>query len=97
MIKICGSHTVVEGMRHGLSPVDACLAALRRIVETTTERRLLRRDGRPNFDVKFYAVAKDGRFGAASIWSGAKHSIYAGGKNRVEPCAFLYQRPAKNG
>lgn len=95
VIKICGSHTVVEEMRHGLSPVEACLSALRRIVETTTEKRLLRKDGRPDFDVKFYAVAKDGRFGAAAIWSGAKYAVYSDGKNRHEECAYLYKRPKK--
>ena len=95
VIKICGAHTVVEGMRHGMSPTDACLAALQRIVDTTTEKHLLREDGRPNFDVKFYAVAKDGRFGGAAIWSGAKFSVLADGKNRHEPCAFLYERPPK--
>jgi len=93
VIKICGAHTVVEGMRHGMSPVEACLGALRRIVETTTEKRLLRDDGRPNFDVKFYAVDKEGRFGAAAIWSGAKCAVYADGVNRLEEAAYLYKRP----
>ncbi len=95
VIKICGSHTVVEGMRQGMSPEEACLMALQRIVDTTTEKRLLRKDGRPNFDVKFYAVAKDGRFGAASIWSGGKFSINADGNNRHEDAAYLYERPKK--
>ncbi len=95
VIKICGSHTVVEGMRAGMSPAMACLRALRRIVDTTTEKRLKNADGRPNFDVKFYAVAKDGRYGAASIWSGAKYAVFAEGKNRLEPCAFLFERAAK--
>ena len=92
VIKICGAHTVVEEMRHGLSPTDACLAALRRIEKTTTEKRLRRKDGRPKFDVKFYAVAKDGRHGAAAIWSGAKYAVHANGKTRHESCAFLHQR-----
>lgn len=95
VIKTCGSHTVVEGMRQGMSPEEACLMALKRIVDTTTEKRLLRKDGRPNFDVKYYAVAKDGRFGAASIWSGGNFSIYADGKNRHEDAAYLYERPKK--
>ena len=95
MIKICGAHTVVEGMRSGLSPVEACLAALRRIVETTKEKRLLRDDGRPKFDVKFYALAKDGTFGAAAMWSGAKFAVYSDGTNRREECAFLYKRSPK--
>ncbi len=94
VIKICGAHTVMEAMRHGKSPVDACLHALKRIVDTTTETRLLKENGRPRFDVKFYAVSKDGSFGAASIWSGAKFSVYAGGKNRHEKCAYLFERPS---
>jgi len=93
VLKICGSHTVVEAMRHGMAPREACLNALQRIVETTTEKRLRHADGRPNFDVKFYALSKDGRFGAASIWSGAKFAVYAEGQNRLEECAFLFQRP----
>lgn len=95
VIKICGAHTVVEGMRHGLSPEQACLKALERIVATTTEKRLLRDDGRVNFDVKFYAVSKDGRFGAASIWSGARYALHNNGKSRHEVCVYLYKRPDK--
>ena len=95
VLKICGAHTIVEAMRQGMSPVEACLEALRRIVRTTTEKRLLRKDGRPNFDVKFYALAKDGLFGAASIWSGAEFAVYADGRNRLEKAAFLFERPEK--
>jgi N4-(beta-N-acetylglucosaminyl)-L-asparaginase len=97
VIKICGSHTVVEAMRHGQSPLEACLTALRRIVETTSEPRLKLADGRPNFDVKFYALSKDGRFGAASMWSGAKYSVFADGRNRHEECAYLYKKPEASG
>jgi N4-(beta-N-acetylglucosaminyl)-L-asparaginase len=82
-------------MRQGMSPVEACLEALRRIGRTTTEKRLLRKDGRPNFDVKFYALAKDGRFGGAAIWSGAEFAVYADGRNRLEEAAFLFERPGK--
>ena len=92
-IKICGAHTIVEAMRSGLSPLEACRLAIQRVVETTTEKRLRHEDGRPNFDIKFYALAKDGRFGAASIWSGGKFAVFADGKNRLEEIAFLYQRP----
>ena len=91
VIKTCGAHTVIEAMRHGMAPVDACLHALRRIVETTTESRLLNERGRPKFQVKFYALAKDGRHGAASIWSGAKYAVFADGQSRHEECAHLYQ------
>jgi N4-(beta-N-acetylglucosaminyl)-L-asparaginase len=91
--KICGGHTVVEAMRRGMAPVDACLFALRRIVEATTEPRLKRPDGRPTFDVKFYAISKNGRFGGAALWSEAKFAVFAEGRNRLEDCAFLFERP----
>jgi len=95
VIKVCGAHAIIEEMRHGASPADACLAALKRIVRTTTEKRLLRKDGRPNFDVKFYALAKDGRYGGASMWSGAKFAVHADGRARHEDCGFLFEKPAK--
>lgn len=93
-LKTCGAHTVVEAMRHGMSPVEACLHGLSRIVETTTEKRLRDGEGRPNFDVKFYALAKDGRFGAASMWSGAEFAVFADGENRIEKSPSLFERPA---
>ena len=85
-VRNSGAHTVVEAMRAGMSPQQACLHALKRIADKTRDQRLLRNDGRPNFDVKFYAVSKDGRYGAAAIWSGAKFAINAGDKNRHEDC-----------
>jgi len=92
VIKICGAHTVVEAMRHGKSPEEACLHALKRIVRTTTEKRLIGQDGKPNFGVSFYALAKDGRYGAARIWSGGQFSVYSDGKNRHEAMAYLYEK-----
>ena len=85
MLSVVGkASTIVEAMRHGMSPKEACLHALERIVETTTEKRLLRDDGRPNFDVKFYAVSIDGRYAGAAIWSGAKFAVHDSGRNRRE-------------
>ena len=31
-IKVCGAHTIVENMRHGMSPLEAGMDALKRIV-----------------------------------------------------------------
>ncbi|MCP4593960.1 MAG: N(4)-(beta-N-acetylglucosaminyl)-L-asparaginase [bacterium] len=93
VIKNCASFATVEQMRAGKSPTDACLAALGRIVAHVKDARLRRADGRPNFDVKMYALAKDGRFGAASIWSGARFAVYSNGHNRLEDAGYLFDRP----
>ena len=90
VIKTCGSMLVVEHMRRGLTPTDACLEALRRIVHISVEKRLLREDGRPAFNVSFYAVNKRGRHGAAAIWSGRKYSVHDSKGNRHEDTAYLY-------
>ena len=92
VIQNCGAHTVVEAMRQGKSPEQACLVALQRIADNNHLARLKRDDGRPNFDVKFYALNKKGRYGAAAIWSGAKFAVHDATGNRHEPCTYLYKR-----
>ncbi len=93
VIKTCGSHSVVELMRAGMSPTDACLEALRRIVTYTTEDRLRDREGRPNFNVNYYAINKNGDHGGAAIWSGARYAVCIHDDNRHQDSAYLFQRP----
>jgi N4-(beta-N-acetylglucosaminyl)-L-asparaginase len=93
VIQTAGSHTVIELMRQGASPTEACLGALERIVSATRVAYLLDDHGRPNFDVKFYAVNRAGEAGAAAIWSGASFAMCrAGEEPRHADCAFLYER-----
>jgi N4-(beta-N-acetylglucosaminyl)-L-asparaginase len=71
----CGSHTVVSGMRAGLHPKDACVEGARNIVRLTKAKHLLRDDGKPNFNVKFYAVDKQGRTGGAAIFAEGSYAV----------------------
>lgn len=91
VIQICGAHTVVEAMRQGKSPKDACLEACKRIHEKNRLRRLQTKDGRPNFGLNFYAVSNKGEYGGASIWSGSQYAVYANGEAKMEPSAFLFE------
>jgi N4-(beta-N-acetylglucosaminyl)-L-asparaginase len=93
VIQIVGSHTVVELMRHGSSPTDACLGALRRIVEATRLPSLLDDQGRPEFGVTFYAVNRSGEVGAAAMWSGSQYAVCrAGEEPKLVDCASLYEK-----
>ncbi len=92
VIKTCGSHTVVELMRTGMSPTDACLEALRRVVTFTVEPRLRNERGQPNFNVNYYAVNKSGQWGGAAIWSGARFAVCVDGESRREDSAYLFER-----
>jgi N4-(beta-N-acetylglucosaminyl)-L-asparaginase len=89
-IKVAGGHTVVEMMRKGMSPTDACLEALHRVARNynNDKKRL------STFHLFFYALNKDGVHGSASLWRNTydrtKHSSYAvhdGGEARLMECA----------
>ncbi|HYN81770.1 MAG TPA: isoaspartyl peptidase/L-asparaginase [Gemmatimonadaceae bacterium] len=90
-MKVCGAFLTVEGMRRGLSPTDACLETLRRVV-ATTEPRLLNQRGRPKFGLAFYAVNKRGEFGGAILSDNYPFVSYAvadaSGARLVELAAF---------
>jgi N4-(beta-N-acetylglucosaminyl)-L-asparaginase len=92
VIKTCGSHSVIELMRSGMSPTDACLEALRRVVTFTTEARLRDAGERPNFNVNYYAVNKSGEYGGAAIWSGARFAVCSGGESWRQDSAYLFER-----
>ena len=65
-IKVAGAHTIVENMRHGMSPQEAGLDALKRIVRNY--------DGDMNklrfMDMTYYILRKDGAYAGVSLWEG---------------------------
>jgi N4-(beta-N-acetylglucosaminyl)-L-asparaginase len=92
-IVACGAHTVVELMRQGKSPEQACLAALQRIAESTRLDYLLDARGRPKNNVTLYALNRDGAAGSASTLSGAKYALCrAGSEPELRDCAYLFKR-----
>ena len=90
-IKTCGSFLIVELMRQGMSPEQACLTTIDRVI-ATTEDRLLDSRRRPLFDLEFLAVAKDGRFGAASAYEGGQFAVADSSGARLLPMAFRFSR-----
>ncbi len=87
-----GSRIVVENMRRGLSPEDAVRDVLERIARQTTEPRLKDAKGRPRFNVCLYALAKDGRYAAGSLWSGSRFAVHDGAQNVLRDCFHLFLR-----
>src|SRR2546426_8346294 len=55
-----GSLLIVESMRNGMSPKDAGMTALKRVVANTVEKRLLNHRGEPNFNVNYYILNAKG-------------------------------------
>ena len=71
-----GSFVVVEQMRSGLTPKDAGMAALKRLVANTVEKRLLNSRGTPNFNVAYYVIdARGNHAGVALYGSSGKDPV----------------------
>jgi N4-(beta-N-acetylglucosaminyl)-L-asparaginase len=62
------SFLIVEEMRRGRHPKDAGTEALKRIKANTYERRLLKRDGNPNFYVRFYILNARGEYAGVAMY-----------------------------
>jgi N4-(beta-N-acetylglucosaminyl)-L-asparaginase len=88
----CSSVMVVEYMRQGKSPEESCLKACQRIVDHNKMARLKDDQGRPNFDVKFYALNWKGEFGSAAIFSSGQMAVHDGKEARLVESAYLYKR-----
>jgi N4-(beta-N-acetylglucosaminyl)-L-asparaginase len=63
------SFQIVDEMRRGAKPKDACLTVLKRIAKNTIEKRLLTADGRqPNFGLNFYCLNNKGDYAGVSMY-----------------------------
>lgn len=68
VIKICGAHMIVELMRQGYSPQEACEHAVQRIVKKYPKDY-------KNLQVGFLALNKQGEYGAFAIHGGFNYAI----------------------
>src|ERR1700680_1678582 len=65
-IKVAGAHTIVENMRHGMSPQEAGMDALKRIVRNYNgDMNKLR-----FMDMTYYILRKDGAYASVCLWEG---------------------------
>lgn len=90
-IKVVGAHTIVENMRHGMSPVEAGLDALKRIAHNyNNDEKKLR-----YLNMIYYILRKDGAYASVTLWSGPadrprKFAVHDGEK-RLEASTALFQ------
>lgn len=90
--KNLSSFLVVELMRQGRSPEEACLEVCQRIVDNGKHPSLRDENGDPNFNVNFYALNTDGEYGCASIYGPPTFSVHDGEENTRKEGACLFER-----
>ena len=76
VIRICGSHLVVEFMRNGHSPEAACKKACKRIIDRNPAKA-------KTLQVGFLALDKKGRHGAYAIQQGFVYSLKTSTENKI--------------
>ena len=74
VLKTVGSFLVVELMRQGKSPQEACEAAVKRIVKSNSQK--------DKFQVAYIAINKNGEVGSYSIEPGFTYMDYYNGENK---------------
>ena len=78
IMKSVGSFLVVELMRNGKSPQEACKEAIERIVK--------KNDNHNDFQACFIAINKNGEVGGYSIHDGFSYAKYQDGENKNVKC-----------
>ena len=84
VIRIVGSHLVVELMRHGMKPELACKEAVRRIVLRSPEKS-------KSIQVGFVALNKKGEYGGYSLQPGFSFSVKSNSVDKVFPAKSYYK------
>jgi len=75
VIKTTGSFLVVELMRQGYSPNEACSEALNRVIKA--------HNGNPDFQIGYIALRKDGQAGAACLKWSFDYALAKNGVNKL--------------
>ena len=76
VIRVCGSHTVIEFMRQGMSPEQACKAAVERIARIKKEKA-------KDIQVAFIALNKRGEHGAFALQKGFSYAVKNNNEERM--------------
>jgi N4-(beta-N-acetylglucosaminyl)-L-asparaginase len=78
VIKICGTHTVVEAMRNGMNPEEACKYAVERVIKRNTAEKM------KDIQVAFIAIDKQGNYGGYATQKGFNYAVcYADDYNEL--------------
>lgn len=82
VIRICGTHLVVEFMRQGYNPEMACKKAVERIVKRNPKKA-------KELQVGFLALNKKGQYGAYAVQKGFVFSVKSEKENQIHQSKYL--------
>lgn len=83
VVKICGSHTVVELMRQGMSPELACRKAVERMVKKHGSKA-------KDLQVGFIAINKAGQFGGFALQKDFNYAVHSKAGSKVYEAKSIF-------
>ncbi len=83
VIRTCGTHTVIECMRRGLSPELACKKTVERIIKNNPTKA-------KTLQVGFVAINKKGEYGAYSLQQGFVFAVKSNTEDMIHKSKFFY-------
>ncbi len=83
VVRICGSHTVIELMRQGYSPEMACKKTVERIVHKRKEKA-------KDLQVGFIAVNTKGQYGGYALQKGFTYAVQSKTGSQVFSAKSIY-------
>lgn len=89
----CSCYLIIENMRKGMSPKDACVAACRRVAQVCKRNPRFRdASGKLNGTVAFYCLSKSGKFGGAKLGEATGMAVHDGETARIVEIAGVTVR-----
>lgn len=85
-VRACGSFLVVEMMRQGMTPQEACEFASKRVIKLNL---LSHKNRDHDYQVGFIAVNTKGEYGAYSVREGFEYALFAKGKNELVKSKYV--------
>lgn len=85
-MRACGSFLVVELMRMGKLPQEACETAVNRVIKLNL---MSHKNRDHDYQVGFIALDTNGNFGAASVREGFEYALYKEGVNKLQKSRFI--------
>lgn len=80
-MKICGSMLIVELMRNGKTPQQACEEAINRIAKKQSDYK--------TFQLAYLAMNKSGEVGAYALQKGFQYAVAVDGENKLHDSDYL--------
>ena len=84
VVRICGSHTIVEAMRYGKSPKEACKIAIERLIK-------IKGDKANTIQIGFIAINKSGETGCYSMLPSFTMAVRNGNGVSIQNADYFFE------